>query len=397
MSALSIKLGSISVGLLERFDEWDYRFSFDSTWLHQAERPVLGQIFEDMAPRELESTGHLPCWFDHILPPSQSPLRRAITRQAGISEDDDFKLLEVLGEDLPGAVVAVPGQQRMSREPRGASAAPPPLQEGVLRFSLAGQQWKLSVRAQDDRLTVPVRGETGSWIAKFPSATYKDLPRVELATMTWAERAGIEIPPLRRADVSEFTVLPPGIPAGDGSVFLIERFDRRPGGLRVHMEDMAQVLDRPEIYDVPCEHIAAVLAYLNPEDLRPFCERLVFSALCGNTDAHLKNWSLLYPDGRHARLSPAYDLVATVLYVPAIEDKLALGLGGSQRFEDVRVESFRLLAEVAVRSFDEVAGWVRLAAERVRAVWREEATALPYLSEERARIEAHMARVPLGR
>jgi serine/threonine-protein kinase HipA len=140
-----------------------------------------------------------------------------------------------------------------------------------------------------------------------------------------------------------------------------------------------------------------VLAYVCPDDLRQFCERLVFCVLAGNTDAHLKNWSLIYPDGRRARLSPAYDLVASVLYVPDIADELALSLGGSQRFEDVHVESFRAMAAVAGLAFDEVAAWVTQAAERVRTAWSEQAGELPYRRDERARLERHMARVPLGR
>jgi len=140
-----------------------------------------------------------------------------------------------------------------------------------------------------------------------------------------------------------------------------------------------------------------LLAYLAPEDLREFCERLVFCVLCGNTDAHLKNWSLIYPNGRHARLSPAYDIIASILYVPRIEDVLALELGGSRRFDDVRPESFKPLAEVTGRPFADVSAWVQQAAERIRATWREHAAEWPFLQEERARLEAHMARVPLGR
>ena len=59
------------------------------------------------------------------------------------------------------------------------------------------------------------------------------------------------------------------------------------------------------------------------------------------------------------------------------------------------LESFRLFAEVTERSFEEVAGWVRQATERIRTVWQEKASELPYLPAERTRLEAHMARVPL--
>ena len=47
MSALDVHLGGTRVGLLERLDEWQYRFSFDASWLADPAHPVLGQIFED--------------------------------------------------------------------------------------------------------------------------------------------------------------------------------------------------------------------------------------------------------------------------------------------------------------------------------------------------------------
>jgi serine/threonine-protein kinase HipA len=43
-----------------------------------------------------------------------------------------------------------------------------------------------------------------------------------------------------------------------------------------------------------------------------FLRRLVFNALIGNADMHLKNWSLIYPARRRAALAPAYDFVSTV-------------------------------------------------------------------------------------
>ncbi|WP_250847934.1 HipA domain-containing protein, partial [Escherichia coli] len=47
-----------------------------------------------------------------------------------------------------------------------------------------------------------------------------------------------------------------------------------------------------------------------------FIRRLVFNALTGNADMHLKNWSLIYPDGRTPKLAPGYDFLSTTLYIP---------------------------------------------------------------------------------
>ncbi len=56
------------------------------------------------------------------------------------------------------------------------------------------------------------------------------------------------------------------------------------------------------------------------------------------TDAHHKNWSLIYPDGMTPRLSPAYDLVSTIHYIQ--DDTLALNLAGSKLWRDISFDSF---------------------------------------------------------
>lgn len=393
MSTLDVSLGAVRVGALEQFEDERYVFSFDAEWLADPDRPILGQFFEDRRPRDIELWGP-PCWFANLLP--QGPLRRALARDAASEESDVFELLRALGEDLPGAVVLRPGT---SPQRRPATTARPPV--GPLRYGisgLAGAQWKLSLRSEDRGLVLPVSGQTGSWIAKFHDPSFRELPRIEFATASWARASGIEVPAVRLGRVEEIVDLPPGIPVGDGSVYLIKRFDRGPDERRIHMEDMAQVLDKPpgsHQFQSSHEVLAAVLMAITPADLPEYCRRVVFCALAGNTDAHLKNWSLLYPDGRNARLSPAYDLVASVLFTPNLEDCLALPLGGSKRFEDVRVDAFQKLAAVCELSFTEVAGWVREAAASVRDAWDRHAADWPFTAEERQRLAAHLGRVPL--
>lgn len=53
-------------------------------------------------------------------------------------------------------------------------------------------------------------------------------------------------------------------------------------------------------------------------DVQEFVRRFVAFILMGNTDAHLKNWALLYPDGVTPQLSPLYDPVCvTALFAEA--------------------------------------------------------------------------------
>lgn len=74
-----------------------------------------------------------------------------------------------------------------------------------------------------------------------------------------------------------------------------------------------------------------------------FVRRLALTAITGNGDMHLKNWSLLYPgDGRTPTLAPIYDVLSTVPYIP--KDGLALSLTGEKSFKALTPERWRNFA-----------------------------------------------------
>jgi serine/threonine-protein kinase HipA len=115
------------------------------------------------------------------------------------------------------------------------------------------------------------------------------------------------------------------------------------------MEDFAQVfgLFPQDKYDHRSyANIAAVLwAETGETGTYEFFRRLVFSVLIGNGDMHLKNWSLLYPDSRTPIVSPAYDFVATLPYIP--NDNLALTFGGTRSLREVTADQVRRFADTA--------------------------------------------------
>ena len=120
---------------------------------------------------------------------------------------------------------------------------------------------------------------------------------------------------------------------------------------------------------------------------------LVFNVLIGNADAHLKNWSLIYPDARTPKLAPAYDLVGTIPYIPG--DRLALSLGGTKEFAAVDLDRFRRFADKAGLPVRLVLQTARETAARVRDLWptHEPLRALP--ERIREAVTAHMSTVPL--
>ena len=108
--------------------------------------------------------------------------------------------------------------------------------------------------------------------------------------------------------------------------------DRLAGGIvrRLHQEDFCQLLKcRPEIkYQdqggpsvVECVRLLRDM-HLPGSDVVSFVDRVVFNFIIGNGDAHGKNFSVVYRDGR-PRLAPQYDLICTTVY-PQIGRKMAM-------------------------------------------------------------------------
>lgn len=395
MSLVRISLGEVLVGTIERFEDElnTHTFRWDADYLLTPERPILGQYMEDRLGGPVETHGLTP-WFEHLLP--QGALRGAIARDARVELSDGLGLLVWLGADLPGAVrVDVLRALRPLRARPGHAVVPAP-PTATLRASLPGVQWKLSLLGTEKGLTLPLRGRDGDWIAKFHAEAFPRIVPIEHATMDWAALVGVEVPQHRIVRCDDIQGLPDDVPRGDGAVYAIERFDRVPNG-RVHVEDFGQVLDRPpgpDQYRGAYEEIGAVLAALCPEDAREFVRRVVFCCVVGNGDAHLKNWALRYADGRHPRLSPAYDLVPTVVY-RGVDYELALTLGGSKRYAPMTLDRFDGLARAVGISRDEMRVWVSEDAARTRDVWRTSAVRDAFTEGGRARIERHLAAVAI--
>jgi serine/threonine-protein kinase HipA len=131
--------------------EIGFSLVFEAAYREQAPRPVLGQWFIDRNLDKQLTFKRLPFWFANLLP--EGWLRDVISDQMG-EHDDEFNMLGVLGNDLPGAVTIEPDQAAAVLSPVRRELSPPrrePLPDRMdrmdraLRFSLAGVQPKLSV------------------------------------------------------------------------------------------------------------------------------------------------------------------------------------------------------------------------------------------------------------
>ncbi|GDX78258.1 hypothetical protein LBMAG42_00690 [Deltaproteobacteria bacterium] len=146
-----------------------------------------------------------------------------------------------------------------------------------------------------------------AWLVKFP--TVKDDADVGRREHAWmAAAAGVEVPKCR--------ILPL---AGIGDAFAVRRFDRRPGGERVHMRSAAGALScdlRTARADY--EHLLrATLAVCGGDQaqVHAMFRLAAFNVASVNEDDHLKNFAFLLDATGRWRLAPAFDLTYSPLAV----------------------------------------------------------------------------------
>jgi serine/threonine-protein kinase HipA len=127
--------------------------------------------------------------------------------------------------------------------------------------------------------------------------------------------------------------------------------------------------------------------------VQEFVRRIVFSAATGNADMHLKNWTLVYPDGRTPRLSPAYDLVSTIAYIDDFTMALSVAREKDIRtFDEGLLQRFASKLPVPQKVILDVA---HQTAERIVSTWPQLQESLPMDAEGKAGIEERLRIFPL--
>ena len=378
LNALAVRLHGRQIGIVSRLAGDRHLFSFEQEYVDDPGRPTLSLSFKGQSGGLVTAVRpvgrRVPPFFSNLLP--EGHLRTYLAEQAGVKPEREFFLLAMLGADLPGAITVTPltaGGHTIEPQEDDEQGHHDRRGDGVLRFSLAGVQLKFSaVMEASGGLTIPAHGVGGSWIVKLPSTQFRAVPENEYAMLGLARAAGITVPEIRLVPVSDIRGLPEAAARMEGKALVVERFDRAAGARRIHMEDFAQVfgLFPDDKYGHRSyANIASVLwAETGEAGTYEFVRRLVFSVLIGNGDMHLKNWSLLYPDGRTPVLSPAYDFVATIPYIAG--DKLALNFGGSQSLDEITVDQVRRFADRARLPVSPVWEIVREMVERTAAAWK---------------------------
>jgi len=217
----------------------------------------------------------------------------------------------------------------------GAADLPASVSRTAGKMSISGVQIKASVKLNPANKRLEIAPEGGTHILKPEPAEYPELPQNENLAMNMARRLKMSVPAQGLVKMA------------DGRFcYIIKRFDRLPGGKKIHKEDMAQLLGlSPDAkYSGSLEAVGNVIKAhsANPYlELFGFFQRVIFNFAIGNGDMHLKNWSLLTPETGGNGLAPCYDFVDSKMYLPDEEDS-ALPLGGKKN--KLRREDFEKLA-----------------------------------------------------
>jgi serine/threonine-protein kinase HipA len=362
---LDVYLHNILVGHLLQDDHGQTLFEYNSDWLKDPKAIPLSISLPLQDGRFVEK--YCKPFFSGLLP--ETTKRKLIARNLGISENNDFSMLEQIGGECAGAITFLSKGTKLSEDTNNYRPLSPAQLEKILielpkrplmagesgvRLSLAGAQDKIAVYKKGDQLFLPLDNAPSSHIIKPDIEEYKGIVFNEAFCMKLAIQMGL---PVARVATEK---------AGNVDYLLIERSDRVSKATdgksvldRIHQEDFCQALGivsemkyqaegGPSIKD--CFNLVRKVSSVPVVDLGHLLDAVIFNFLIGNHDAHGKNFSLLYPTPDPSgslgkiRLAPLYDLICTPVY-SNLSKKMAMKIGKADELSDVDPRQFEKLAD----------------------------------------------------
>ncbi|MDO4939010.1 MAG: HipA domain-containing protein [Lachnospiraceae bacterium] len=208
--------------------------------------------------------------------------------------------------------------------------------------SVTGVQKKLSLNIDTgkDGIRLTLVNCPAGYILKPQVEEFECLPEAEHLVMCMADATGIA------------TVPHALIWCEDELAYITKRVDRiyaSPKIKKLAMEDFCQLDLRltADKYKGSYERCSKIVREYSDKpgiDMAELFMRLVFSFVTGNSDMHLKNFSLIEgtDSGRYV-LSPAYDLLPVNVIMPEDKEEYALSMNGKK--QNIRRKDFIVFAE----------------------------------------------------
>lgn len=358
----------IGIGTIEGNDYRDAFFSYADSYLtSKAAIPISISL---PLQEEPFSTDRTRTFFEGLLP--EGFTRRSVAQWMHADENDYLSILSVLGEECIGAIQVkeagasetVSGYEELTSERvrelalEGASRSAQIITKTHL--SLAGASGKVGLYYDEEsgRWFLPLGNAPSTHIIKQSHVRLSGIVLNEQLCMMTAKRLGIDVP--------DSFIINTGNGSDEDVLYATRRYDRtvaKEGGSdglrmpwRLHQEDFAQALGIPSIRKYESaedDYLKIMFDLLRRVSADPIRDQLalwdsmVFHYLIGNTDGHIKNFSLVYsPDLATIRFAPVYDIISTIVY-PESTRNMALGINGVYDIDAFSEELFEAAAEKA--------------------------------------------------
>ena len=350
----------IPVGTIRGEHSEDAVFQYDEVFMSSEDaRPIsISLPFRE----EAFSVSQTRNFFEGLLP--EGFTRRTVAGWLHLDEADYLSILAELGAECLGAVritekedepfaggytkLEMEEVQRLAGEGASKSA------EFVIKahLSLTGASGKVGLLQKGEDWYLPYGNAPGTHIVKQSHVRLNHIVVNEQLCMRTAFFLGIPVP--------ESAIIDTGTGKDEEILLASKRYDRSLNGsvrvlngiacpLRLHQEDFSQALGIPPYrkYEKPEEHyLKRMMDLLRKYSSDPISDQMklwdisVFNYLIGNTDGHIKNYSICYDaDLKGKRLAPAYDLLSTAVYESSTEE-MAYSINGKYALQEIRREDF---------------------------------------------------------
>jgi serine/threonine-protein kinase HipA len=385
--ALDVYLRNCMAGRLWLDERRRFVFQYEGDWVSDP-RALLLSLSLPLRTDPYADDNARP-FFANLLP--EGEIRRLIAQRFGLSEKNDFALLEQIGGECAGAVsLLMPGEspdesrsyeelteEELHRIITELPRRPLLAGEKGIRLSLAGAQNKLPVYMEGEKVFIAGGNSPSTHILKPPIPGFEGTVENEAFCMILAGRVGLPVPAV-------------SIRKQLDTLLVVERYDRKkdPGGgiLRLHQEDFCQALGILPDQKYESEggpNLSQCFSLLGENSTRPAADQstllsgVIFNVIIGNSDAHAKNLAILYEE-KGPRLAPFYDLLCTQVY-PDLAEKYAMKIGGENRPDWLQLRHWERLADelslkkrFVLNMIQRMAGMIVMEAETLAEDFRRE-------------------------
>ena len=362
----------------------DARFSYSKNYLLSSDACAISINLP--LKEEAFTVKDTRAFFEGLLP--EGFTRHTVAGWLNVDESNYLLLLKYLGCECLGAIKVfdeAEGQTEpnLSYEKLSSSDMLSLAKDGVLktaefaaesRLSLAGASGKTGLMYHNNEWYLPKGDAPSTHIIKQSHVRFNDIVVNEMLCQRTAEKLGISVP--------HSFIIKPEPEKPEQVLFASKRFDRFISDssktvegikvpFRLHQEDFAQamgVLASAKYESDPSQQFLKKMFNIiknnsmNPlEDQLFLWDRIVFNYLIGNTDCHIKNFSLIYSaDLKTVRLAPCYDTICTTIY-NGTTNNMAFNIGGKYDIQKINKDDFEKAAlecglgvSIAMKHFDEM-------------------------------------------